>query len=144
MLRFFLIAAVCLGFAGTAAAQDSSKFAVSASALRDQCQATVRMQIAHDTNDHSHVKDLDPLDSSACLGYVLGTIDAILAGGVFVKSADGKTSAYIYRFTASIHAGQAEEVFMKYLQDHPETEMQVSARSVLILSWLNAKLLTVE
>jgi hypothetical protein len=62
------------------------------------------------------VKETDWAAGAACLGYVLGTIDAILAGGIFVNSKEGKTVYSHYYVLDSITGGQGYAIFLKYLQ----------------------------
>jgi hypothetical protein len=143
-LKLLLTAVVFVGFAGTVAAQDSNRFSLSVAQLQEQCQANTRLAAADATNDRSHLKETDWAAGAACLGYVLGTIDAILAGGIFVNSKDGKTVYSHYYVPDSITGGQGCSVFLKYLQNHPEANVQKSARSVLIQSWIDAKLIAVS
>jgi hypothetical protein len=143
-LKLLLTGIVFVGCAGTVAAQDSSRFSLSVAQLQEECQANTRLATADATNDRSHLKETDWASGAACLGYVLGTIDAILAGGIFVNSKDGKTVYSHYFVLESVTAGQGYAVFLKYLQNHPEANVQKSARSVLMLSWIDAKLISVS
>jgi hypothetical protein len=143
-LKLLLTGIVFVGCAGTVVAQDSSRFSLSVAQLQEECQANTRLAAADATNDRAHLKETDWASGAACLGYVLGTIDAILAGGIFVNSKDGKTVYSHYYVLDSITAGQGYAVFLKYLQHHPEANVQKSARSVLILSWIDAKLISVS
>jgi hypothetical protein len=105
-LKLLLTGIVFVGCAGTVAAQDSNRFSLSVAQLREQCQANARLAAADATNGQWHLKETDWAFGAACLGYVLGTIDAILAGGIFVNPKDGKTVYSHYYVLDSITGGK--------------------------------------
>jgi hypothetical protein len=67
-----------------------------------------------------------------CVGYILGTMDSLL---------DDSGTYYII---GALHAGQAANIFLKYLHEHPEIDREKSARSVLISSWASAGYIAVK
>lgn len=129
------IAALALGtlmLAGVSSAQISSKPIISVSQLQEHCEASARTDAAHETNDASHLKATDNQASMVCIGYILGTMDSLLD--------DGSS----YHFLDTLHAGQAADIFLKYLHEHPEINREKSGRSVLISSWASAGYIAVK
>jgi hypothetical protein len=128
-MRPFRIVALALGalmLAGVSSAQTSKPSVVSVSQLQEHCEANARTDTATATNDRSHLKGTDEMASMVCVGYILGTMDSLL---------DESSPYYI---TGTLHAGQAANIFLKYLQEHPEINRVKSARSVLISAWASA------
>jgi hypothetical protein len=121
-----------LMLAGVSSAQISRKPVISVSQLQEHCEASARTDAAAATNDRSHLKDTDLTESMVCVGYILGTMDSLL------------DDSSAYDIVGALHAGQAANIFLKYLQEHPEINRDKSARSVLISSWVSAGYIAVK
>ena len=128
-MKLYKVAAfalVALMLAGVSSAQVSNQPVISVSQLQEHCEANARTDVAKATNDSSHLKSTDDVASIICVGYILGTMDSLL---------DNCSS---YHVLGVFHAGQAADIFLKYLHEHPEINRDGSARSVLISSWIRA------
>ena len=125
VLKTTALIAVALATAYVTPAQ-SSEPVVSVSKLQEYCEASARTDTAVATNDRSHLKSTDDVASMICVGYILGTLDSLLDEGSS------------YHMVSNLRAGQAANIFLKYLQEHPEINREKSGRSILILSWVSA------
>ena len=118
----FVLAAL---FATPAFAQPPTR-AWSVAQLLGDCNAAARLDAANATNDFSHVRNTDYMDSAACAGYLVETMDSLSDN---------------YEINVA-NARQAINIFRKYLNDHLEINPGMPARQAVISALLSCGVMT--